>query len=87
MWSKSTGVQLWKGYQKYYNDPCKPIEECYNITDNIQSIILPFNNENKILSNFVYKEILLVHNYLELSQYIISKIVNIFNIIMIKLIK
>ena len=41
-----------KGYQKCYNGLCKPIGECYNITDNIQSISSTCNVDNKILCNF-----------------------------------
>ena len=41
-----------KGYQKCYNGLCKPIGECYNITDNIQSISSTCNDENKVLCNF-----------------------------------
>ena len=50
-------IEYPKGYQKYYNDLCKPIGECYNITYYIQSISSFCNNKNKIFSNFVYKEI------------------------------
>ena len=45
-----------KEYQKYYNDLCKPIGECYNVTDNIQLISSLCNNDNKILSNFYIKK-------------------------------
>ena len=58
-----------KKYQQCYNDLCKPIGECYNVRDNIQSISSLFNNDNKKLSKFVYKEILLfriIWNYLNI---------------------
>ena len=40
------------GYQKCYNGLCKPIGECYNLTENIDSISSTCNDENKILCNF-----------------------------------
>ena len=41
-----------KGYQKCFNGFCRPIGECYNITENIETISSTCNDDNKILCNF-----------------------------------
>ena len=41
-----------KGYQKCYNGLCKPIGDCYNITENIEAISSTCNDDNKVLCNF-----------------------------------
>jgi len=41
-----------KGYQKCFNGFCRPKGECYNITENIETISSTCNDDNKILCNF-----------------------------------
>lgn len=40
------------GYKRCFNGLCRPIEECYNLTESIDSISSTCEDENKILCNF-----------------------------------